>query len=288
MQERDITYRSADGLELYAKQWGPDDASQTVLCLHGLTRNHKDFAPMVQSLGGDRRFIAWDTRGRGRSQRDSDPTNYRNDLYARDVLSLLDHIGVERFALIGTSMGGLISMILMNSIPERITGVVLNDIGPKLDQIGLDRIASYVGQFKAFESFGEAGRAVKVSQSIAFPDYDDDDWTAFARRTFCRTDRGVELDYDPAIADSLKYIKVDDQTVKLAWHLFEAMSQRPLLVVRGAISDLFSAETAAEMIQRHGNASEVVADNIGHAPILDEPNIVGAIDTFLNSLETSA
>ena len=288
MQERDIVYRSADGLELYAKQWGPDDASQTVLCLHGLTRNHKDFAPMVHALGGDRRYIAWDTRGRGASQRDSDPTNYRNDIYARDVVTLLDHVGVDRCALVGTSMGGLISMILMNTTPERITGVVLNDIGPKLEQVGLDRIAGYVGQIKVFDSFEAAGQAVKASQSMAFPDYGDDDWTAFAKRTFVQTERGLELDYDPAIADSLKYIKVDEETVQIAWQLFAAMRKRPMLIVRGGLSDLFSAQTTAEMIEHHGNASEVVAENIGHAPILDEPNVASAIDKFLNSLETTA
>lgn len=288
MQERDIQYRSDDGLNLYAKQWGPDDASQTVLCLHGLTRNHKDFEPMVKALGGNRRYIAWDTRGRGRSDRDADPAHYRNDIYARDVVTLLDHLGVEHAALIGTSMGGLISMILMNMIPERITGVVLNDIGPRLNAEGLDRIAGYVGEFKVFDSFEAAAQAVKASQAAAFPDYADDDWLAFARRTFHQTPRGVELDYDEAIADSLKFIRIDAETETLAWKLFEAMKQRPLLIVRGGISDLFSAETAAEMTALHGSAQETVADNIGHAPILDEPEIAAAIDRFLTSLEAGA
>ncbi|MBB37142.1 MAG: alpha/beta hydrolase [Hirschia sp.] len=288
MDSQDIEYRSDDGLKLFARQYGRDDASHTVLCLHGLTRNHKDFEPMIAALGGDRRYIAWDTRGRGRSARDPVTDNYRNDVYANDVVRLMDELSLDKVTLVGTSMGGLISMILMNMIPDRISGVVLNDVGPKLEQAGLDRIAGYVGAFAPYDSFEDAAKAVEASQKMAFPDYEQEDWLAFAHRTFVQTARGVELDYDEAIADSLKHIRIDEQAIALGWQLFAAIKQRPLLIVRGEISDLFSEETAGEMIAKHGSATEVVVPRIGHAPIMDEPEAVAGIEQFLTSIEEAA
>ena len=284
MEERDINYSSSDGLDLFAKQWGSDDAPQTVLCLHGLTRNHKDFIPMVRSVGGNQRFIAWDTRGRGRSARDPMPERYRLDVYAQDALALIEHLKLENITIIGTSMGGLISMVLMSLIPDKIDRVVLNDIGPRLEPGGVERIAGYVGEFQAYPSFEAAGVAIADVQGSAFPNFSEKDWLAFAQRTFVETQNGVELDYDPAIAESLKNIPTQPDSETETWALFEKMSARPLLIVRGGISDLLSSETTGKMVARHASAKEVVVPDVGHAPILDEPPAVEALKAFLNSM----
>ncbi len=286
MLRRDVYFTVPDGRRIYAADHGPTDAAHVVLCLHGLTRNHKDFDPMIAALGAGRRYIAWDTRGRGRSERDPDASAYNNLHYAQDVVALMDHLKLGKVTLVGTSMGGLISMILMNVCPDRIQGVVLNDVGPKLEQAGIDRIAGYVGGTEPLDGWRDAADAIAHSQAQAFPDNTPDDWMAFAKRTFIETDDGkVVLDYDPAIADSLKAIKIDPAAEAMAWAAFNAMKAAPLLIVRGELSDLFSAATANAMVSAHGNASEVVVPRVGHAPILNEPEAVTAISAFLQTLE---
>lgn len=282
-----IEYTSKDGLKLYATSRGPSDAALTVLCMHGLTRNAKDFDPMVDAIGEDRyRFIAVDVRGRARSQYDPNPENYSPVIYAGDMAVLLDTLGLRKVALIGTSMGGLMSMLMMKSIPERISGVVLNDIGPQLETAGLKRIAGYVGDIVPLENWQAAADAVARVQADAFPGKQGQFWMDFAKRTFRELDDGrVVLDYDPAIAASLKKIKAGPVTRFAMWRLFTAMKRAPLLVVRGAISDLFSAKTASLMVRRHPDAKEVVVPNVGHAPILDEPEAVAGISAFLAKLE---
>ena len=213
----DIYYRSGDGLKLYAKSYGPDDAPVTALCMHGLTRNHKDFEPMINALlesGTNVRFIAVDVRGRGLSERDTNPVNYSPAIYAQDMIALLDHLEIEKVKLVGTSMGGLMSMVLMTMIPHRIDGVVLNDIGPVLQKEGLDRIQNYVGGTLQKDSWEAAAKAVEDVQRSAFPDYTHEDWMAFARRTYRELDDGrVELDYDPEISRTVKEVRPNIFTI---------------------------------------------------------------------------
>lgn len=282
----DIWYTSENGLKLYAKSYGPKDAPLTVLCMHGLTRNHKDFEPMIAALGDRWRFIAVDVRGRGQSEYDPEPKNYSPQTYVEDMARLLDHLGLKQVALIGTSMGGLMSMLMMRTMPERVRGVVLNDIGPAIEKAGLTRIGSYVGNTAPVLDWNDAAEAVASIQSAAFPDATQDDWVAFARRTYKRLDNGqIQLDYDPDIALSLKNIKAGPFVKFVMWRLFRKMYATPLLVVRGGISDILSAETAARMVTRHPNATDVNVPRVGHAPILDEPEAVQAIDAFLTKLE---
>ena len=281
----DIHYTSPDGLALYARSYGPQDASMTVLCMHGLTRNHKDFEPMIAKLGDGRRFIAVDVRGRGRSDIDPDAENYTPITYAGDMQALLDTIGVERAVLIGTSMGGLMSMIMMHQMPERILGVVLNDVGPVLDPAGLARIAGYVGEVAPMADWQAAARSVQQAQSDVFPDYAEADWLAFAKRTYRETDDGrVVLDYDPAITRTVNDVKPTFRRRFAMWRLFGKLKKRPLLVIRGALSDILAPETAERMVKRHKNAKLVTVPNVGHAPILDEPEAVNAIRAFLDGL----
>ncbi len=285
----DIRYTSNDGLSLYAKSYGADDAPLTALCMHGLTRNHKDFEPMIEALlsaGLNVRFIAVDVRGRCQSDNDTNLENYTPATYAGDMVTLLNHLDIDKVVLIGTSMGGLMSMVMMSMIPDRILGVAMNDIGPELDQRGLDRISGYVGGNTTQPDWDTAGKAVASVQQVAFPDYSHEDWVAFAKRTYREnSDGSLELDYDPAIGRTVSDVKPTPETNALMWQLFNGMKPAPLLLFRGELTDLLAADIAEKMIETHGNAKLVTVPRVGHAPLLDEAEVVSALTSFLKSLE---
>ena len=283
----DIIHQSTDGLSLYARSYGPENAPLTVLCMHGLTRNHKDFEPMIAALGDRYRFIAVDVRGRGHSDRTSEAETYTPMVYAKDMLTLIDHLNLPRVALIGTSMGGLMAMLMAKSAPERIQGIVLNDVGPVVERAGLERIAAYASDPQPAETWSDAISKTKASQGAAFPDYGDEDWTAFAQRTWKeRPDGQIELDYDPEITRSLAGSKPGLLTRIVMWRVFSSLKTIPLLVVRGEESDILSKKIAARMIRRHKDAELAVVPGRGHAPMLDEPAAVSAIRAFLKRIET--
>lgn len=287
MTGEDILYRSADGLNLHARSYGPSDAPLTALCMHGLTRNHKDFEPMIAALDGLCRFIAVDVRGRGQSERANDPATYTPATYAGDMVSLLDQLGVEKAALIGTSMGGLMSMVMATTIPKRISGIVMNDIGPVVEQAGLDRIAGYANTVAPEESWQAAAETVARVQGDIFPKFTSADWLAFAKRTYRELGDGrVILDYDPEITRTVGEVKPDPETRAQMWQMFEATYAVPLLLIRGVMSDILSPETASEMVTRHPDARLVTVPHVGHAPLLDEPEAVSAISDFFKRLGT--
>ncbi|MFN3314265.1 MAG: alpha/beta fold hydrolase [Hyphomonas sp.] len=289
LQGEDIGWTSPDGLALYAKAYGPKDARLTVLCLHGLTRNHQDFEPMIAALPGHFRYVAVDVRGRGRSAYDPQPKNYAPQVYAKDMLALLDHLGVRRAALVGTSMGGLISLLMIRKAPERVAGIVLNDVGPVVEQAGLDRIASYAGKMPPVTDWASAAAAVKTLQGGVFPDMPEDRWMEFARRTYRETPEGAVVpDYDPNIAASLGKVKPGALTNFALWRIFGASKKAPLLVLRGETSDILGAATAEKMVKRHKDARLVTVPRVGHAPLLDESAAVSALTDFLTRLEAAA
>jgi pimeloyl-ACP methyl ester carboxylesterase len=289
MTGTDIQWTSADGLSLYAKSYCPEDARLTVLCLHGLTRNHQDFEPMIAALPAHYRFIAVDVRGRGKSAHDPQPDNYDPRIYAKDMAGLLDKLGLSRVALIGTSMGGLISILMIRTMKERVAGIVLNDVGPVVEKDGIARIASYAGKVRPVTGWESAADAVKTIQGAAFPDMPEERWMDFARRTYKELPGGeVVLDYDPNIARSLGKVKPGPLTNFFLWRVFSATKKAPLLVVRGEMSDILSARTAELMVKRHPDARLATVPRVGHAPILDEPQAVSAITDFLARLEAKA
>lgn len=284
-----INWTSADGLTLFAKAYGPEDARLNVLCIHGLTRNHQDFEPMISALPRHHRYIAVDVRGRGRSAYDPQPENYKPPVYAKDMFALLDTLGIQRTVLIGTSMGGLISLLMMRAAPKRVAGLVLNDVGPVVEKAGLARIASYAGKVAPVTGWESAAAAVKTLQGSVFPDMPEERWMDFARRTYKELPSGeVVLAYDPGIAASLGKVKPGAVTNFVMWRMFGASKKAPLLVVRGETSDILSAETAEEMVRRHPDARLATVPRTGHAPILDEPQAVSAITEFLDRLEAKA
>jgi pimeloyl-ACP methyl ester carboxylesterase len=274
-------YRSAcDRLSLYARVYESDGPA--LLLLHGLTRNSGDFQPLADCLVGRYRLIVPDQRGRGLSDYDSDPARYRPDVYAADMFALLDGLGVNQVAVIGTSMGGIVGMIMAVLQPRRVLATVLNDIGPRIEPGGLARIQSYVGPSGDAADWNEAARRCAAINGTAFPEYGEADWQAFARRTCVeQSDGAIRFAYDPAIAVSTTGDEPATASSDL-WPLWDALNPMPVLSLRGGTSDLLSAGTVAEMQCRHtGPFTAVEVPGRGHAPMLDEEVAIAAIDTFL-------
>jgi pimeloyl-ACP methyl ester carboxylesterase len=279
-----------DGLALYARDYAPllPETGLPVICLHGLTRNSRDFevvAPRIAALG--RRVIVPDMRGRGKSANDPDPAHYAPVVYAQDVVKLMDALGVAKAVFVGTSMGGLITMVIAATAPDRVAASVLNDVGPKLNPAGLSRIAAYVGNVRPVESWTEAAERVRATNGAAFPGRIDDDgfWLACARRMFRERDDGrLELDYDPHIALAFADFDDDAPPADLTPY-FTALAAKPVLSLRGALSDILSEEGVAQMRSVSANVEAVSIEGVGHAPMLDEPDAWDALLDFLARVE---
>ncbi len=275
---------NADGMRLYVRDYACANPKLTLLCMHGLTRNSADFEALVDQLDPAYHVLVVDQRGRGRSDYDPKPERYNVANYVVDTWAILDHLDVKDVVLIGTSMGGLMAMLMTGMQPERIRGVVLNDVGPVVEPSGIARIQAYVGTDPRVENWTDAVALVRANNEAAFPDYGDAQWHTFARRMFTEDGDGLRLAYDPAISQAIS----EDQTTAVPpdlWPVFENMSKTPVLVVRGAISDILSEQTVAEMGQRHPDLASVDVPRRGHAPMLDEPDALAAIRHFLASRE---
>ena len=281
---RDHYYRSEDGLDLYARLYDRADSQRTILCMHGLTRNSRDFEAVANHLADRYRVIAVDQRGRGNSAWDSDLTRYNPQVYVKDMWTLLDGLAVPEVAMIGTSMGGLMAMMMGATVPKRTLGIVLNDIGPVLERSGLDRIKAYIGKTTSFDSWQQLADATKALNGAFFPRYSKEDWLAMARRTGTKTkDSKITLNYDPALAAPIMQSEEAAVPPDL-WPLFDMLAPLPLMTVRGTISDLFSVDTLKEMKQRHPDMiSHTVAEE-GHAPMMDDPASLAAINVFMQSV----
>lgn len=283
MSGRTVRYASADGLSLFARDLGPESDPLPLLCLPGLTRNSRDFETIAH-LAAAHRMILADFRGRGQSGHAHDAASYRVDIEMVDTFALLDHLGIARVAIIGTSRGGLVAMAMASAQPHRLAGVLLNDIGPRLEKEGLLRIRSYVGRPLSATTWDDAA-AMLARTNAGFDGVTPDGWMAFARRVF-RDEAGLPvLDYDPAIAHSLpSQEQIATGEIPELWPLFEALLPMPAAVLRGSGSDLLSAATAAEMMRRHPDFETIEIPGRGHAPFLDEPESLGAIDRWLERM----
>jgi len=276
---RDGYFVVPDGLRLHYRDYPGSADKPPVICLHGLTRNARDFAQFAERYAPGRRVLALDFRGRGLSEYDPLPARYTPVTYAADVLQLLDQLAIEEAVFVGTSLGGLVTMTVAAMAPQRIAAAILNDVGPELSTDGLDRIASYVGKGRPFATWDEAAEAIAGHNANAHPNYGHDDWVKMARRV-CREDHGrIVFDYDMAIALPFQ-TKGPAPRIDL-WPLFRALGQKPLLIVRGELSDLLSAEALAEMHRVDPAMKSVTVPGVGHAPTLDEPEAIAAIDSFL-------
>jgi pimeloyl-ACP methyl ester carboxylesterase len=278
--EQDYRYRSADGLTLYCRIYpARRDAGVPVLCLPGLTRNSRDFAVLARRLAAEREVLAADLRGRGLSQWDPDPGRYQLPTYVQDAWTLLGTRGLDRVVVVGTSLGGLMGMVMAATRPGKIAGLVLNDAGPELDLPGLRRIAGYAGKLPPVSSWAGAAAQAQSVHGAAAPDLSQHDWLEFARRTYRENDRGVPApDMDPRIADAFKEPPVAPVTM---WPVYAELKNVPLLVIRGELSDLLSAATVERMAREKPDLERVTVPNRGHTPLLDEPECLAAIDGFL-------
>lgn len=267
-----------DGLRIHYRDYdGPDDRPP-ILCLPGLTRNSRDFAQLADRLAGRWRLLALEFRGRGLSDHDPQPERYVPPTYAGDVLELLDGLGIPRALFIGTSLGGIVTMLVAAVQPQRLAGALINDIGPEISEAGLVRIRKFVGRPASFASWTEAAAAVAEINGPAFPGYGPADWEAFARR-ICRQDNGaIRFDYDMDIA---RVFNGDGGVPQHFWPLVDGLSAVPVTILRGELSDLFSAATADRMAGQLPGAELVTVQGVGHAPMLDEPEAEAAIDRLL-------
>ena len=270
---------SKDGLRLHYRDYQGDAGRPPILCIPGLTRNPRDFDDLAQSLAGTWRVISVSLRGRGESGYAKDPMSYVPLVYLQDLEALFETLGIGRFVAVGTSLGGILTMLLAATGGDRIAGAVLNDIGPVLEGGGLARIKGYVGRNSSFPTWLHAARAIAETNAAAFPRFEIGDWLEMAKR-LCRLTPGgrIVFDYDMNIAEPMR---VPTEGAMDMWRAFDALAGVPLLLVRGGVSDLLSEATAAAMLVRHPGAELVTVDGVGHAPVLDEPGVRVAIGRLL-------
>lgn len=278
----DRYWRSEDGLRLHFRAYPARSgaAAIPVLCLHGLTRNARDFSDLAEHISEKRRVLVPEMRGRGESEYAADAATYTPKQYVADVRRLLAQEDIARVIVIGTSMGGLMAMIAALNDPSLIVAAVLNDIGPIIDPGGLGRIRGYVGQGRSYASWMHAARALQAVHGDAHPTFDLEDWLAMAKRGMAVQQSGrIGFDYDMKIAEA--FVQHDGAAPPDLWPALEALHGRPVLIVRGALSDLLSPDTLDAMLERLPEATAVTVPDMGHAPLLTEPDVRDAIDAML-------
>ncbi|WP_309610926.1 alpha/beta hydrolase [Sphingomonas sp.] len=275
----DQYWNSPDGLKLHYRDYdGPRDRPP-ILCIPGLTRNARDFEPVAKRFAGQWRVIAVDLRGRGLSDHDPKTADYTPPVYAGDLIKLLDQLGIADAVFVGTSLGGIITMFMALHDSERMAGVLLNDIGPELAQAGLDRIAGYVGQEGSFAGWDALAAALAERNADVFPAYGPAEWARFARRLAVEKGRKVVFDYDPGIAEP--FHAASDAPPMNIWPCYEALAGRPVTILRGALTDLFALDVGERMASAIPDVELVTVPNVGHAPSLDEPESLAAIERLL-------
>jgi pimeloyl-ACP methyl ester carboxylesterase len=280
---RERFFRCQDGLRLFYRGYGdPASPVTPILCLGGLTRNSKDFAAVARRIAGDgRRVFCLDYRGRGRSERDPDWRRYQPRTYVEDIRHLLIVEGLDQVAVIGTSLGALLAMAMAAAMPTVLAGAVLNDAGPEVTPAAVAPILAYLHDQAPLADWQEAAERLRRH----FPDSDGrtpEEWDRYARNVYRRDDDGkIRPDWDPAIARPL--LRTRGQSVDL-WPLYRSLRRVPVLVLRGARSEILRPSTLARMSQDMPQVATRTVAGVGHAPTLDEPEAVEAIDAWLGRL----
>lgn len=278
-------FHTQDGLRLYYREYGDRRSPRPpLLCLAGLTRNSKDFHEIACRYAATRRVIAFDYRGRGRSEYDPNPRNYQVPTYIADVMHLLAVAHTHRVVVLGTSMGGIVAMGMAAAIPTALAGVILNDVGPEVSEMGRRRIAGYVGTAVHVPDYDAATDMWRQNYAGAYPRLDGAGWKRLARATFTEDNKrgGLRLDYDLNIAVALR--EQSKEALPDLWPLFRGLRHVPLLALRGAFSDILSTDTFVRMKREHAGMMAVTVPNVGHVPMLDEAEAESAIDAFLADL----
>lgn len=287
---RSLFYRSGDGLQLHAREYDPGpNRNLPVVCLPGLARTSADFHTLALALSRDpkapRRVISLDYRGRGLSDYDPDWKNYDIRVELGDLQHVLTAADIHEAVFVGTSRGGLLTMGLSAARPSAIRGAVLNDIGPVIEAKGLLRIRGYVGKLPAPKDFAEGARILRELFDAQFPAFGEREWDDYARGTWKETPTGLSTNYDPALMRGLAELDLEAKLPTL-WPYFEGLRHVPVLSLRGALSDLLSEETVAEMEKRHPMFERHVVPQQGHAPILASPDLLRRISRFVARCDT--
>jgi len=285
----DKTYTTFDGLKLAVRDYpGPSQPRLTVICIPGLTRNARDFDELAPHLAEKYRVLCVDLRGRGKSEYAKDPMTYQPPIYVRDIAALLDAFQLKHVALVGTSLGGIISVVLGAVMPRRVLGLVMNDIGPEIDTTGLTRIATFVANGYSGPSWDDAAKALLSVDGKIYPGYTHDDWLKMAKRRFTEApDGSIKHDYDLNIAKPFGNAAQAGTAAANLWPFFLQLKDVPVLALRGAISDVLSADTFTKMKERLPHLEQCIVPDRGHTPYFDEPIALKAVDDFLARLPAS-
>lgn len=267
------SFTTSDGVALHYTDAG---AGSPILCLSGLTRDSRDFDFVAPHLAGNR-LIRLDYRGRGSSQW-ADPATYTPAIEARDALELLDHLGLERAAILGTSRGGLIAMLLAATVRDRVIGVALNDVGPEIDPKGVETILAYIGRNPSHKTI-EALLADWPQVVRGFADVPPQRFREEVTRLYTETPDGLQITYDPALRDAV--LEMASQPAPDLWPLYDALAGLPLAVLRGANSNILMASTFAEMRRRRPDMIAASVPDRGHIPYLDEPASLAALREWI-------
>jgi pimeloyl-ACP methyl ester carboxylesterase len=281
-----------DGLRLHVRRYGsPAPRRLPIVCLPGLTRNGADFDELAHAFSADsaepRLVVAIDSRGRGRSDYDPTPSNYSFPVELADVLTVLTALEIGRAVFLGTSRGGILSMLLGAARPAAIGGVILNDIGPVIDAKGLVRLKGSVGKLPTPKSFAEGAEILRRLGDAQFTAMSEAQWLAQARRTWRETANGLVLDYDPQLALTLAEVDVE-RPVPPLWAQFDSLARVPLMLIHGANSDLLSAATVDAMRARRLDIDVLEVPDQGHAPLLVEADVIARIAAFVTLCDVSA
>ena len=288
---RSIFVSAPDGLSLHVCEYGAAVSTKMpVVCLPGLTRTTEDFDDLARALAAGqppRPVIALDSRGRGQSAYDLDPKNYTPTVELRDLIEVLNALNIARAVFIGSSRGGILTMLLAAVQPKMIAGAVLHDIGPSIEAEGVARIKAYVGKMRQPRNLGDGAEILRELFAAQFPKLTAERWLGAARRTWKAQDPKLVLTYDSALAQTLADFDIDHPLPPL-WDQFDALARVPVLVIRGANSDILSAATAREMQKRHPDLRIMEVPDQGHVPLLDEPDLINRIVAFVERCEYQA
>ncbi len=288
----DIRFTSNNGLSLYCRYYGtPQHGSRPVVCLPGLTRNSADFHDLAMFLANHptrpREVYCPDYRGRGQSDYDPDWHNYSPFIEMLDVLDLMAIRNLDRAAMIGTSRGGIITMLMALMRPNALGAVVLNDIGPVIETAGLARIMGYAGKIPLPASWEEATELVRSMNKRFFTQLSEEEWGEMARQLFSEENGRPAPGYDNKLSNALSEIDIS-QKIPTMWTQFEALKRVPVLVLRGENSDLLSTKTVAEMAERHPRLASVTVHAQGHAPLLKDRFTIGIVADFLRETDADS
>jgi pimeloyl-ACP methyl ester carboxylesterase len=279
MSARRIRFRARDGLTLSALDQPGPEGRTPVLCLHGITRNALDFAPLAARHAATRRVVALDLAGHGESERPGDVARYGIEDSLRDVLDAMAALHCPRAVIVGTSFGGILAMVLAVMRPGAVAGAVLNDIGPKLEPVGLDHVQNFVARDPALAALEDA--VAHLQATLPPLVLDEAGWRRFTSLTYAPDAHGVwRPRWDTRVAEAMR----GAGPMPELWGPFGALAHAPLMLVRGALSELLSAETAARMRAERPDMAFHELPGSGHCPTLEEPSVAAAVDAFLHGV----